>query len=82
MLAARRSVCVCGEVLGVAVAEDGQGGEDHAEVVAHRVFGGVGIAAGDGFEDQAVLAQHLVEVAGLREAEPADAVEVAADAAD
>ena len=82
MLAARRSVCVCGEVVGVAVAEEGEGGEDHAEVVAHRVFGGVGIAAGDGFEDQPVLAEHLVEVAGLREAESADAVEVAADAAD
>ena len=36
----------------------------------------------DGFEDEAVLAEHLVEVAGLGKAESADAVEVAADAAD
>ena len=51
-------------------------------MVAHRVFGGVGVAAGDGFEDEAVFAKCLVEIAGLREAEPADAVEVAADPGD
>ena len=75
-------VGVCDEVVGVGGAKEGEAGEEHAEVVAHGVFGGVWVAAGDGFEDEAVFAVRLVEVAWLGEAEAADAVEVAADAAD
>src|ERR1044071_6041089 len=64
------------EVLGVGRLDLRHAGQDHAEVVAHRGLGAVSVAGGDRRDELAVLGDHLAEIAGLGEAEPADAVEV------
>jgi hypothetical protein len=47
----------------------------------HRVLGAVGVRGGDRRDQFAVLGDHLAEVAGLRQRQAADAVEVAVRAA-
>src|SRR5204862_1130384 len=56
------------EVLGVVVANRRQVREDHAQVVAERIFGGVGVAGPDSVDDRLVLLDHFSDVAWLGQA--------------
>src|SRR5919199_2571417 len=65
------------EEVGVLRADAWQLAQHHLQVVAQRLLGAVGVAVGEARDDLAVLGDHLGHVAGHRQAEPADAVEVA-----
>jgi hypothetical protein len=55
--------------------------EMYAKVMTERRFGTSRVMIGNGRHDGAVLGDHLAQIARLRQAETADAVEVAVGAA-
>ena len=68
------------EVLGVSLADGGQAGQDHPQVVAQLALGGDGVMVDDRADDGPVLGEHLAAVAGLGQAEQTDTVELPARA--
>src|SRR5436190_3168806 len=70
------------EVLGVVSTDRRQVRQDHAQVVAKRELGPIGVVGAHGVDDGVVLVDHLCDVARLGEAQTAHTVQVPVRARD